>query len=141
MSCFLSITSATLNDSTGTLFVQGFFQQYLHCGAPFSIDVTVTCGSNTFTGNGVVPPPGQTFWQASIPIKGCPCNTPITIDAIVLCPNGNCQATTFSTPSLCCCPTLNVDVNQGLCNSNNQRLVTLVTKGFIAPACPPFTVR
>lgn len=126
MAC--SITINTVVSNSGTITVTGTVSG---CTS-LTINLTIKCAAGTFTGTGNQLP-GSTFWQGSV-VTGCACGTPITVTAV--CSSDPTCTVTYTSNSLCCCPSLSAVANTGLCDSNGNRLVTLVTTGTIQTGCP-----
>jgi hypothetical protein len=134
MACSISITSATLDQSTGNIIVQGLFSLFNPCSGT-SVTVSVTCGSQTFTGNASFQPiPGTAafFWTAVIPIQ-CKCNEPVTITATSNC---GCQVSQ-TINNLCCCPKIsNLTATIGNCDASGNRSVDLNATITVFSNCP-----
>jgi hypothetical protein len=95
-----------------------------------SIKVTITClGQAVFHGATI----SGNSWTATVDPK-CPCGTPATITAT--CEDTSPCTATYSTTLTCnCCPQVSTTVNQGLCNSAGQRLITFVTTLAFSAGC------
>lgn len=99
------------------------------------IDLTVTCGSNTYPGQTTLLTP--TLWEGAVTgATACSCGQDIAVTATC---SGDPSCSTTFTGSLCCCPQSSTQVIYGSCTGNSE-LVSFFTTVSIDGPCS-FTVQ
>jgi hypothetical protein len=131
MACYVTIISVVQDPVTGYIWVRGGLSA--EC-ASHKVDITITCGLNTYTGSALHT---SSTWTAVIPAIGCGCGQPITVDAV--CSGDPTCGTSFTTNALCCCPQVSTALVYGSC-AENKELVTFDTFVYINTPCT-FTFR
>jgi hypothetical protein len=125
MACSITIISVVLDPVTGYIWVRGGLGG---CDSK-KIDITITCGLNTYTDT--VPHLSE-HWTAIIPASACGCGQPVTV--VAACSGNPTCSTSFTTNTLCCCPQVSTEVVYGSCTGNNE-LVTFNTFVYINTPC------
>jgi hypothetical protein len=131
MACVLSISSVT-QDSAGSIHIAGTGQGSIDP----KIIIKVTCGSQSYSVAAVISAAGT--WSEVIQhANACGCGQPITVVATVS-SDPTCNVT-FTSSSLCCCPTVITTPIYGSCTGSTE-LVTFDTTVSIGEPCS-FTFR